>query len=467
MTYSFLWEHQRKCLEIAETKSRFGFFLDLGLGKSLTALSIVHKTRKKSLIVTKSTLIRSVWTKEVSRFYPELTYVVLCGTKLECRVKKLLLNADIYFINHEQFTRSWMDICTGIEMLIVDESGVLRNPFSKLTQSYVKADHQFHFPNLYLFSGLPAPNRSQEYFSQMRLLDNTLFGNNYQAFLAEYFKTQKLENGKRIKVPKDSEDFNKKIRSVSIYVGKEDLKDVPEKLFVKEYLDMTNEQKFYYDILINDVKDYVNKHSIDIQQNVFFSKIIKCLEIFAGFYIKNEGGVKKYIKIQTTLYDTVWEKLQQIPDKQVILWTLFDYEQSYMVRYLLNRKKTVGYISGQHSDKDRQTAINAFKEGKIQYFVLKAASCKYGLNLENAHYSIYLSHNYSYDDFAQSQGRTHRGLMQKNPCTYISMIFSDTISEEIYEALQGKQEVATRVLNYLKIFNNMASEKKEGIGNGR
>ena len=453
MNYNFLWGHQQRCLSIAKEKDKFAFYLDLGLGKSLLALSIVNAKGGKALIVTKQILIRSVWTKDIQKFFPNMSYVVLCGTKAECKAKRALLNATVYFINHEQFLRSWQDICRDIDILIIDESSIMRNHVAKITSAYIKAEGVHKFPNIYLLSGLPAPNRSQEYFSQIRLLDSSIFGNNYQTFAAEYFKSIK-KDGKRIFVLKDPNNFHEKLKNISIYIAKEDLKDIPGKLFVQEYLQLTEAQKFYYDIIINDAKDYVRQHStlnINLQDNVFFAKIIKCLEVFCGFYIKvNSDGKKQIIKIKTQLYDKMWSKLEEIPGKQCIIWTIFDYEQIRVVNYLIEKKKGVSFITGGHSDKEKQLAIESFKKGEVQYLVLKSSSMKYGLNLQNCTYSLYTSHNYSLDDFEQSQGRTHRGLTQKNICTYISFSFEDTISETIYQALRDKKEVAMSVLNYLK-----------------
>lgn len=458
--YSFLQRYQKKCFEIAQVKKHFAFYLDLGLGKTLLALVIIHNKGGKALVVTRQTLIKSVWTEDIKKFLPELTYVNLCGTKAECKIKRVILDANIYFINHEQFLRSWNDICEGIDTLVVDESSLMRNYTSKTTSAFIQAENIYKFPNIYLLSGLPAPNRSQEYFSQMRLLDDTLFGNNYQAFVSEYFKSIKVD-GKRQTVLKNPETFQNLLKSISVYIAKEDLKDIPGKLFVKEYLQLTEKQKLYYDIIVSDAKEYLRQQypiptlldgqiKFGFADNIFCTKIVKCMEVFCGFYIKNEGNGKKIIKIKTQLYDAMWNELQKISEKQCLIWTTFDYEQTRVVQYLIDKKKSVGYIIGKHNDKEKQDAIESFKNGDVQYLVLKASSMKYGLNLQNCTYSLYTSHNYSLDNYEQSQGRTHRGLTQKKVCTYISFIFENTLSETIYQALQDKKDVAISVLNYLK-----------------
>ncbi|MCR4334356.1 MAG: helicase C-terminal domain-containing protein, partial [Patescibacteria group bacterium] len=128
-----------------------------------------------------------------------------------------------------------------------------------------------------------------------------------------------------------------------------------------------------------------------------------------------------------------------------------DVEQNLMVNYLAKRGHSVAFISGSHTDKERQSALNVFLNGNVQYLVAKMKVLKYSINLPIIDYCITTSLTHSFDDYDQFKGRIKRatGNQEHRTVFQIPMIAENTVSEPIFRALENKEDVSQAVLNYL------------------
>lgn len=217
-----LMEHQKVGAAIAERYNKFGFFFDTGTGKTLTALEIIKKKQNESgarfMIVCPKAIINTAWMDDCEQFFPDMkllpllkevnveyyidlyhkwkrkglindSFVDIYFSDLKFitleRAKEVLSRcADHYIVNPESFRIShekFMNICgvdnegnkKEINGLIVDESSLIRNTKSKLFQSIEYQSLKMEY--VYLLSGKPAPNKTKEYLSQLRILSDELY----------------------------------------------------------------------------------------------------------------------------------------------------------------------------------------------------------------------------------------------------------------------------------------------------
>ena len=137
------------------------------------------------------------------------------------------------------------------------------------------------------------------------------------------------------------------------------------------------------------------------------------------------------------------EILDEIGDKQVIVWCRFKYEIQRLLKLLPNS------CSLYSETKDREDSINGFKQGKYKYFIANTHSGGHGLTLINCSYMIYFSIDYSWEGMTQSRDRNHR-IGQTEKCTYIYLIGKDTIEEDIFKIVKEKGKINELIENLLK-----------------
>jgi SNF2 family DNA or RNA helicase len=75
-----------------------------------------------------------------------------------------------------------------------------------------------------------------------------------------------------------------------------------------------------------------------------------------------------------------------------------------------------------------------------------------GVTLTAADTCVYYSKTYNYATYEQSLSRIHR-ISQRNVCTYIDLVCTDSVDEKITQALKKKEDLATKIVdNWKEIF---------------
>lgn len=463
-------KHLRPCqvtgYTIATVLHYYGFFWDRGVGKTLLELCIaLNKIQYgKVLIVTKENLIHDNILQELNRFvkehdFPEFRFATLLGSRKVISVKKKIFEShhvpdnykpQVYLTSFNVFRDLWDEICSGIQTLIVDESGLLRNTWSKISLAFRHAKDKYNFENIYLLSGLPAPNSELEYFTQLYLIAQDKFGKSFEKYKEENFRIAKQSEPNPGKyILKNPTEFKEKLRDVSEYISRHDIfKNIPEPIQLKRYFVLTEEQQVYYDIVITQTKKFIREYSGTATEILipYIVKQIRWLQVICGLYVA-EDGTK--VKLKTNLYDTIWDTIEDVYEP-VLFWCNFDYEQASIVNYLAKKGRNVGFVHGGQSKEYQRVARQAFKDGKVQNLVLKPQSNAHGHNFQNVcSFAVYSTLTYSLDNKEQSFDRIFRPPYKK-ACTELCLIAKDTVQEIIYEAIQNKKNSALEVLNYLK-----------------
>jgi SNF2 family DNA or RNA helicase len=173
-----------------------------------------------------------------------------------------------------------------------------------------------------------------------------------------------------------------------------------------------------------------------VQVNSVLASLMKLRQIANGFIL--DENHKPY-QIHDKKTSRLEEIMSDIGQSQVVIWHNFDFELEMIDVVLKKLNKT--YVTANGKTKNLDENIKAFKDGKVDVIVANLKTLKYGVTLINSHYAIYYSMSYSFEDYYQSQARIHR-LGQKNECTYFFILSEDTIDQNIYQAVIGKESRA-------------------------
>ena len=438
---SFLRGYQKDIANNALNAGCYGIFADTGTGKTVMGLEIANHF-SKTIILCPLSVIETAWVDDCNRFYPEKKIVNCWSNSRDGRIDALNENADIYVMNYESYKILKNEIrAAGFDCMIVDESSCMKNMGSQITSMILEMISVI--PHRFVLSGCPTPNHNSEIFPQMKFVNNEIFGNNYYGFLARYFHQDMANPHVWFQTDEDKERYNLRLGEQSVFLKKEDCVDLPDKIFQVRRFDLSKEQRKYYDEMINDIQSHINEWS----KFEFTAKLMKLREIVSGFvYPKGSKGTN-IVKMLSNKTAILSEVLNEIGDKQVIIWCQFQYE----IESLAEQFGGVGLTS---KTKRRDDIIRDFRDGKIKYLFTHPQLLGKGLTFVNCTYNVYYSLSFSYEEFKQSQDRIHR-IGQTNKCTYIILQARDTIDEKIYDCLQRKKSAVDELYNEigLKINN--------------
>jgi len=437
----YLMDHQKWAVEIAKDFPRWGYFYDTGTGKTLCGIEIYRMLRIKTLVLCPLEIIKEAWIDDIAQFAPGIKAASLHGIK-PARLPQIVKDNDIVLLNFESF-KKYRPLLekTNISMLMIDESSKLKNNKAMVTKEVSKyAENMTH---TYLFSGTPAPNSDEEYFSQIACLDPSLFGKSFYRFREIFFYPSGYGGFKWKMRPDMRQEFLDKLASISSVVNKHDVLDLPERTYNKIAVSLSPDEKKAYEQMRKDLIAEIDEE--EIEANNAAVKAMKLRQVTAGFLI-DENKQPHYIgKSKLT---ALCNLLEEIGDHQVLIWTQFIYEAEQIMKALGNK---AGLINGSVPHGPRRTeALTNFKTDITPYLVAHPKTIQHGITLVNCTYAIYYSLNNSHEQHKQTKDRIYR-KGQHNACTYYYLVVPGSVDEDIYQDLQRKKKNADDTTNFIKM----------------
>lgn len=175
------YDHQIEMAEFLTMHRRCFNLSEMGTMKtnaSLWAADWLMKTGRvrKALIISPLSTLSSVWQNDIFETLPHRTCAILHGSK-EKRLKYLGIDADFYILNHDglKIGELLAEIMKrpDIDLVIVDEAGMYRNPGAGKYKSLNKLVTGRPDLRLWLMTGTPCPNAPTDAWALSKLVDPT------------------------------------------------------------------------------------------------------------------------------------------------------------------------------------------------------------------------------------------------------------------------------------------------------
>lgn len=458
-----LFKHQREALERSYNKQSFAYFLETGTGKTYLALKEMLQLKRdgkitSAIITAPKTVLKPVWLKSMDDVLEDLSYYVFQWigtiTDNQSSIFNNLMKFDsdpdvmpIFLINIEAFSHKRVyEIVTKVikrwkTLWIVDESTTIKNIAAKRTKGILAISHWLEYKRI--LSGYPVLKSPEDLYSQIQFLGPSLIPQrSYYSFRNQFCILEKIDRRIMIsKGPKNVTELNELLQKFSIRILKKDCLDLPDKVRTIRYVDMTSEQRQYY----NEMKRmaYVELRNIDKQ--VFTSTLLAQLEklrqIANGIIVMPMSNnisfpCHKYGMLANIIKD-------EIPDQQVVIWSTYVETLSLIQEKLADESISCKRIYGAGSE--AVEIEDDFIAGKFQCLIANPAGFRFGHNWVNAHYAIYFNNSFNLEYRIQSEDRLHR-IGQTNKVTYIDLLTEDTIEERILNVLERNHSVGAAIL---------------------
>ncbi|NNG66448.1 DEAD/DEAH box helicase [Caldanaerobacter subterraneus] len=473
----YLMKHQVLVREIARIYDKYAFFLDTGTGKTIAALSIIKDNPHiKWLIIAPKSIIKTAWLNDLENYYPEFKLLPVLSkkdmTKAKLRefskkwnikIEELFEKADGYITNPENFKNN-VELFKNCEGLIFDESSLLKDPKSEITrktlafgkgyvEKTIKGDGKKTkkelvkisngLKKIYILSGTPAPNNYMEFWAQMTLIDESLFGSSFYAFRNRYFYSYGYKNYQWDYKRGAKQAIMERVERKALFITKEECLDLPEKTYIIREVTMPAKAMEYYRRM-EEEKFVELGDGTSIKAPNVLSSLMKLRQITSGFIIDNENELNMIHKAKL---EELMNVLEEIENKQVIIWIQFKNEVETIKMALEAKGKTV--VTAYSETKDVNESIEKFKSGEAQYIIAHPKTLKFGVTFTNCTYAVYYSLSYSLEEYQQSHDRIYR-KGQTKPCTFIFLLVPDTIDYVCYSVVHEKKDITREIIRYSK-----------------
>ena len=463
------FEHQLAALHKGVQRKEFGYFMEMGTGKSkvlIDNLGMLYLDGQIdfALILAPKGVYRNWVAKEIPEHMSDdvqhrvIRWVASANKKQteEMRsVKDKFDGLTIFVMNVESFSTKkgqtageWMARTFGNNGLIaIDESTTIKNHKAKRTKALLKIASQFKYRRL--LTGSPITKSPLDIFSQTEFLRPGLMGHeSYYSFQGRYAVLQRRSMGaksfQQIVGYKNLDELTDKIDTFSYRVLKKECLDLPEKVYTARYVTLTDEQFRMYSLLQQQAMLLFEDGEI-VSAPAVITQMLRIQQVLSG-HLKTDDGEMKYFPSRRM--DALKEILEEHNGK-VIIWSRFRYD-ILQITQMLNKEFGEGSAAayyGDTTDDERQSIVQQFQSpgSGLRFFVGNPATAGYGLTLTEADLVIYYANDFNLETRIQSEDRAHR-IGQKNNVTYIDLISEGTIDEKIVEALRNKIDIGARVL---------------------
>jgi len=441
-------------------------FADMGTGKSFmlinNAAMLYDKGRINAmLVVAPKGVYRNWYTGQIPEHMPvHVTYTMACWSptprKAERAEMDKMLNAvdtlRILVMNIEAFStekgvafaRTFLRVTNAY--MAIDESTTIKTPNAKRTKNIIKVGKEAQFRRI--ATGSPVTKSPLDLFSQCEFLSPTCLNyNSFFAFQARYavLVERKLPTHtfKQIVGYRHLDELQKKLERFSFRVTKDECLDLPDKVFTRRDIELTDEQRKAYDQMKLMALTLIDGNLMST--NNALTQIMRLHQIVCG-HVKFDDG--RQVDLPNNRVKELLSTIDEC-DGKIIIWANYRRDIENIKNALAEAygMTTVATYYGDTEAEERQEIVERFQDmnSPLRFFVGNPRTGGYGLTLTAAHTVIYYSNNFDLEVRLQSEDRAHR-IGQTNKVTYIDFISPGTVDEHIVKALRNKINIASQVL---------------------
>ena len=435
---------------------------DMGLGKTLQILYFIdwhsHKyaNHKPYLIVAPISLLEN-WKNEYERFFmhPRLKINMLTSKNVKRQFDKNIVEKmqkmDIILTNYESLRISQLNFCAvEFDVIALDEAQKIKSPGTLVTNAAKALKGNFKIA----MTGTPVENSLVDLWCIMDFCVPGLLGN-AKAFAAKYQTPLKKEDTDIIALGNEVHD------KLGVYfmrrLKKDAAKDLPEKIEIKEKVQMPSVQKDTYTSVVN---DYTN----GIEPNMLVT-IMHLREVSEHPYLYDatllNHETDEIVDTSARLGATI-KFLDKIKEKKekVIIFVERKETQKMLQKLCLKRYgivtkiingDTPSIITRYTPDKQsRQASIDDFQSvDGFNVIIMSPVAAGMGLNVTAANHVIHYSRHWNPAKENQATDRAYRIGQTKDVYVYYPMAVRSDIKsfdEILDDLLSRKTHLATSTI---------------------
>jgi len=434
-----LFKHQESAIKFLLKKNKSILSDDMGLGKTKSAIAAALLSGSEKILVICPANAKINWFREITEYIDEEMVTIVKSGFWQPKVFTII-NYDILNRFHEiEDKRKKEEIKSFIneekfDLLIVDEAHMIKNKSS--IRGKIVAQISENIERVWLLTGTPIANRPMDYYNLLKVCKIPVV-DNFQHFAYRYCAAKsfnkKLASGKVKRIwltdgASNLEELHIKTKNYILRRKKEDHLDLPPKIISPFYLELDDRKG--YDNAFNEYVEWLKLEGRKLGPARQMTEMV----ILRKFISEQ--------KVPLTL-DMVNNFLEQSEDKKIIIFTVF-------TESLKKLKGELGDISvchnGEMNEKEKQKSIDEFQTNpNKRVFIGNIISAGSAITLTASDTTIFHDIDFVPSNHQQAEDRNYRIGQEKTVNIYYP-IFQDTIEEKIYEMLNRKKQVISKIM---------------------
>jgi superfamily II DNA or RNA helicase len=415
---------------------------DMGLGKTVQTLAHLAiekrsgRMRHPSLIIAPTSLMGN-WRREARLFTPKLRVVVLQGPDRHIHFDDLHAQ-DLILTTYPLLPRDREVLLQQTyHCLILDEAQQIKNPRSQAARLVreIEAKHRL------CLTGTPMENHLGELWAQFDFLlpgflgSREQFTRNYRNPIEQQGDQQRLQ-----RLSRRIEPFM--LRRVKEQVAKE----LPQKSELQRITPLEGRQAALYESIRlsmeKKVRDAITKRGVARSQITILDALLKLRQVCCDPRLLSLK--KRQSQVPSAKLSMLLEMVPELLDegRRILLFSQFTSMLGLIEQAL--KKVDIPYCKLTGQTRKREQAIDAFRNGEVNLFLISLKAGGVGLNLIEADTVIHYDPWWNPAVEAQATDRAHR-IGQDKPVFVYKLLTEGTVEEKILALQEKKRKLADSV----------------------
>jgi len=420
---------------------------DMGLGKTVQTLALIERdwnndSRRPVLLICPTSVVGN-WQKEAARFTPDLPVMVHHGVtrakdaafRKDARRQAIVISS--YALLHRDFDHLAKVDWAGV---ILDEAQNIKNPETKQARAAraLRADYRI------ALTGTPVENHVGDLWSIMQFLNPGLLGTQAE-FKRSFFipiqaqrDTEAAERLKRITGP---------FMLRRLKTDKSIIADLPEKMEMKVYCNLTKEQASLYAAVLKEAEKTLNNSEGIQRKGLILGMLSKLKQVcnHPAHFLGDNSSIPDRSGKLSRLTEMI-EELLEAGDRTLV-FTQFTEMGDILHRYLQeNFGREVLFLHGGVTKRNRDAMVERFQSADgPAVFLLSLKAGGTGLNLTSANHVFHFDRWWNPAVENQATDRAFRIGQTRNVQVH-KFICVGTFEERIDEMIESKKEISEKVV---------------------
>lgn len=437
--------HQIEAIQFGLNHKKWMLLDEPGLGKSFSALALAQELKirgkiNKCLIICGVNSLKSNWRKEVEKF-THLDCIIL-GERINRKgrrvigsiperkaqllkpIKEFFIITNIESLRNEDLVKALLTGPNKFDMICLDESHKCRNSESAQSKGLLKLKDTEY---IITATGTPIVSSPLNAYVPLKLLDidrSTLtnfkyyyctFGGPFNNIICGF---------KNMDILKDTLDKYSLRRT-------KDILNLPPKMFIREYVDMDEDQDTFYENIKNGVKESVDKVKLNTSSLLALTtRLRQATSCPSSLTTENISCAK--IERAIDLTEQILEN-----NKKVLIFCSFKESVNELAEKLKQYNPLIA--TGDTDDFTVEHNKDLFQnDPNYKIFIATPFKLGTGHTLTAASFEIFVDTPYTYADFDQAVSRAFRIGTTESLTVYV-LLTTNTIDERVMEIVDMKE----------------------------
>lgn len=425
--------YQKRAVEFCLKNKKVLLWMCRGSGKTLVAIDLIDKLDKYPVLIVTPASVKYQFKAEIEKFSKNSNTIQVFNSKdiLDKDANIIIINPDILSKYKKELIK------LGFKLIIVDESHMIKNVKSQRTKSIISIGLNSEYK--VAMTGSAITVAPLDLFGQLAFIKPETFGNKSKKFpdrkMSWYNFAVRYSGGKQnyfgffeAKTATNVEELRSRTKNTIYRVEhQEALSSIPKLNEMDWMLTLEDRYMKKYNKIDKEFKKWLKEQGLteyEVYKKLSSEALIKLSELRK---LVSESKLVYIKDLCTSVIDS----------EKVIIFC--HYRETLRKLEEIFKDKCISIKGGDSSERKAASVENFKTNDRIRYAIISISAGGTGINLQNCHDIVFADLPWSYKDYDQCCGRSHR-INQKSVVNVYKLLTKGTVDEKINKFILNKKE---------------------------